>query len=96
MTETQAYLAEKLKAIGRQYLLTKEIIIFLEKYNKGGYSYIGPHNEVRNAFDHVMKMVLSMDDIGMMEKQYNGAKSHLLRAGYDAYELVCSSTFITR
>jgi hypothetical protein len=56
MTATQYHLADRLKETGKLYLLTKEIIIFLEKYNKGGYACIRPHSEVRNAFGGAMKM----------------------------------------
>jgi hypothetical protein len=91
MTESQAYFTNKLKEITALYVLIKEIVVFLEKYNKGGYAYLGPHNEVRNAFDHVMKMSLNANDTDAVEKQYNSAKNHLLRAGYDAYELLCSN-----
>jgi hypothetical protein len=91
MAAQQEYFIKKLDEVTEQYLLTKEVIIFLEKYNRGNNSYLGPHNEVRNAYDHVMKMVISRGNTSEMEQQYIGAKSHLLRAGYDAYELLCSN-----
>jgi hypothetical protein len=90
MDTQQDYLAECLKKISELYKLSKEAIIFLERYNPQKNTYIGPHNEVRNAFDHVMKMVIHADDTKMVEQQYNGAKRHLLRAGCDAYELICA------
>jgi hypothetical protein len=92
MPNPQEHFVARLSEIAEQYILTKEIVIFLERYNKNGDSYIGPHNEVRNAFDHVMKMVICTSDADAVEKQYSSAKSHLLRAGYDAYELLCSSS----
>ncbi|MDR1342825.1 MAG: hypothetical protein LBK18_06180 [Prevotellaceae bacterium] len=91
MTEQQAYFIKRLDEIAEQYKLTKKVIIFLEKYNKGNNSYLGPHNEVRNAYDHVMKMVTSKNDTDEVERQYQGAKSHLMRAGHDAYELLCTN-----
>jgi myo-inositol-1-phosphate synthase len=89
MDNQQDYLAECLKKISELYKLSKEAIIFLEKYNPQKNTYIGPHNEVRNAFDHVMKMV-NANDVKAVEEQYNGVRSHLLRAGCDAYELICT------
>ncbi|MDR1022594.1 MAG: hypothetical protein LBL94_04910 [Prevotellaceae bacterium] len=73
MTERQAYFIKRLDEITEQYKLTKKVIIFLEKYNKGNNSYLGPHNEVRNAYDHVMKMVTSKNDTDEVERQYQGA-----------------------
>ncbi|MDR1023779.1 MAG: hypothetical protein LBL94_11010 [Prevotellaceae bacterium] len=91
MPEMQSCFVDRLNAIVDLYIQVKEVIIFLEKNNKGSYSFVGPHNEVRNAFDHVMKMTMCMDDVAVVERQYNGAKGHLLRAGYDAYELLCGN-----
>jgi hypothetical protein len=91
MPAMQSLFADRLDAIKNLYIRVKEAIILLEKSNKGGYTFIGTHNEVRNAFDHVMKMVAGRDDKNIVEKQYLSAKSHLLRAGYDAYELLCAS-----
>ncbi|MDR1342449.1 MAG: hypothetical protein LBK18_04225 [Prevotellaceae bacterium] len=87
----QSLYTDRLDAIKDLYIRVKEAVILLEKSNKGGYTFIGTHNEVRNAFDHVMKMVAGSDDNNAVEMQYLSAKSHLLRAGYDAYELLCAS-----
>jgi hypothetical protein len=36
-----------------------------------------------------MRMIKAKDDSTLYIKEHKGAESHLLRAGYDAYELIC-------
>lgn len=64
-------------------------IALLENYDREKKSYIGPHNELRNAFDHIMRMIEKKDVEVSFYEEFRGAESHLLRAGYDAYELIC-------
>jgi hypothetical protein len=82
-------LVEKLGYLQCRYIKSREAIALLENYDKDKKSYIGPHNELRNALDHIMRMVEAKDDETTYNKEFNGAESHLLRAGYDAYELIC-------
>ena len=82
---------DKLDYLQNLYVKTRESIVFLENYDKEKKSYIGPHNELRNALDHIMKMIRGREDNSVCEKEFKGAESHLLRAGYDAYELICIS-----
>ena len=73
------------------YVKSREAIVLLENYNKGKESFIGPHNEMRNALDHIMKMIRGRNKSETFESELRGAESHLLRAGYDSYELICIS-----
>ena len=82
---------EKLDYLQNLYIRSREAIALLENYNKGKESFLGPHNELRNALDHIMKMIRSKNDAEICEKEYRGAESHLLRAGYDSFELICIS-----
>lgn len=71
------------------YKQVKEAYILLEESNQDQSAYMGPINEFRNALDHIMKIIYNKDD-----KEFNGAKSHLLRAGCDSYEFACSEIII--
>jgi hypothetical protein len=82
---------EKLDYLQDLYVRSREAIVLLENYDKEKKSYLGPHNEMRNALDHIMKMIKAKANSQICEKEFKGAESHLLRAGYDAYELNCIS-----
>ncbi|GAB6012403.1 hypothetical protein [Viscerimonas tarda] len=82
-------LIENLVYLHDLYIRSREAIAFLENYDREKKSYLGPHNELRNAFDHVMRMIEKRDDSAGSHEEFRGAESHLLRAGYDAYELIC-------
>jgi len=71
------------------YIQSREAIALLENYDREKKSYIGPHNEFRNALDHIMRMIEKKDDEISCNEEFKGTESHLLRAGYDAYELIC-------
>jgi len=80
--------------------LTEEASVALalaEFYNPEKLSFLGVHNELRNALFHVMKMVEVRDkkdeknEFKAYNNEFNAAKSHLRRAGCDAYELLCIS-----
>ena len=82
---------KRLNELHDLYVESKRAIILLENYNREQKTFIAPLNEMRNALDHVMKMVLSKDDEKIVYEQYRGARSHIRRAGYDAFELLCIS-----
>jgi hypothetical protein len=42
-------------------------------------------NEIRNSFDHLMRGIGLSDN---MEKELSDAKDHIIRAGYDAFEII--------
>ena len=64
-------------------------IALMELYNEGNKSYPGLHNELRNAFSHVMDMINARDNKDRYNEEFERASSHLKRAIMDAYELVC-------
>ncbi|GHT45161.1 hypothetical protein AGMMS49965_21880 [Bacteroidia bacterium] len=82
---------EKLDFLQDLYVNARRANILLENYDRDRSSYIGIHNELRNALDHIMRMIQAKGDAHDCEKEFRGAESHLLRASYDAYELVCIS-----
>lgn len=80
----QIYL--KLDELSKLYEQVKQVILNAE-YAKDNKSYvISPVNEVRNAFDHVMKAFLNQNK--NFEYEYEKAKGHLYRAGFDAFEII--------
>jgi hypothetical protein len=89
---------EKLTCLEDLYSKANGAIILLENFNVSQDAYIGPHNEQRNALNHIMRMVRQKDDSPSYEKEFDAAKAHLWRAGYDAYELICIDQidYITR
>ena len=48
---------DKLHDLCELYIVVKEIIIYFEEVNPEQKSDIQPINELRNAFDHVMRVV---------------------------------------
>jgi hypothetical protein len=65
---------------------TKGVILCENSINK---TLEGPNNEMRSALYHIMDMVGSRHNQNTCEHEFDGAKSHILRAGYDAYEIIC-------
>jgi hypothetical protein len=80
------------------YVKANEAIILLENYSASQSAFIGTHNELRSALNHIMWMVKYKDDEAAYEKEFSSAEAHLWRAGYDAYELTCIEQidFITK
>ena len=67
-------------------------IALAEAYNPRKLSFLGPHNEMRNALFHVMEMIKAKDNEGeKCDSEFKAAKSHFRRAGCDAYELLSLS-----
>ena len=60
-----------------------------EAYNPKGLSFLGPHNELRNALFHTMEMIKTREENAKCQSEFRAAKSHFRRAGCDAYELLC-------
>jgi hypothetical protein len=85
MTHQPPDLLQKLHELSSIYNQVKRVILRSE--------YEGPHqkyllasaNEIRNAFDHVMRAVSGDSNI---EGEFKEARAHLYRAGYDAYEIM--------
>lgn len=67
------------------YTEVKDIIILAEQLDPKNQIYLAPLNELRNALDHLMRSLHENEDPA---KEFNEAKEHIYRAGYDAYELL--------
>jgi DNA repair exonuclease SbcCD ATPase subunit len=86
----------KLKEIGELYEGSIMPITLLEDYyNEKDESDKNVYNNLRNeaikALACIMKMVNNANDVNIVEEMYSSAKSHLLRVGYDSYELIIRS-----
>jgi hypothetical protein len=74
----------KLTSLLKVYSESKEAILLSEKFDPDGKIYLAPLNELRSAFDHVMRACHTPEEI---ENQFDEAETHIRRAGYDAYEI---------
>lgn len=70
------------------YQEVKEIIVLAECTNGDNKYLISSVNELRNAFDHIMR---SVNDSANIATHLDKAKGHIYRAGYDAYEIIVIS-----
>jgi hypothetical protein len=77
--------------IASLYKEVKKIVLLAENENNKKEVILSSVNEMRNAFDHLMRCY----DEGDFEHQIDKAKGHLFRAGYDAYELLVIENTIT-
>jgi hypothetical protein len=82
---------DKLDYLQDLYIKSREAIALLENYNQEKDAFLGLYNEMRNALDHIMRMIGGRNKQDVIEKEFKDTESHLLRAGYDAYELICIS-----
>lgn len=86
---------EKLKDLTELYIVVKELIIYFEEVNPEQKSDIQPINELRNAFDHLMRVVavwLSIserdDSSEYIITHLNKSFGHVYRAGYDTIDFL--------
>lgn len=79
---------EKFQELSTLYEEVKGIVLLAEYENKDQKYIISSVNELRNMSDHIMR-ILAMPDT--LDKNFEKAKGHLYRAGYDAYEIVAIS-----
>jgi hypothetical protein len=71
------------KELAKLYQKVKEGILLEESYDSLDRISLGAMNEMRNAFDHLMRAVTQGDNF---DKEFFDARDHILRAGYDTYE----------
>lgn len=76
---------EHFKNYSKIYQRVKEIIIISENYEPNRNLYIAPLNEFRNSLDHIVKVFAGTE---FPEKEIDEATQHLLRAGYDSWEIL--------
>src|SRR6266542_2526131 len=79
---------EKFTEANKLYEEVKEIVIYAEYENKDQKYLISAVNELRNAFDHIMRIVSEPHSI---DTNFEKARRHIYRAGYDAYEIIAIS-----
>jgi hypothetical protein len=70
------------------YEEVKKIVLLAEYENKEQKYVISSVNELRNMLDHIMR---SIDKPESLNANFDKAKGHLYRAGYDGYEIVVVS-----
>jgi len=70
------------------YEEVKKIVFLAEYENKEQKYIISSVNELRNSLDHIMRTFGSPENL---EINFDKAKGHLYRAGYDAYEIIAIS-----
>ncbi|GAP72153.1 hypothetical protein SAMD00024442_25_42 [Candidatus Symbiothrix dinenymphae] len=88
MTPNKAtVLGNELIVLSSLYQEVKTIIIYAENFTQDT-TYVAAMNELRCALDHICKAAFSEQNI---KDEFNKAKSHLSRAGYDTFE-VCATT----
>lgn len=85
MSELENLYFTQLNELNELYIEVKEIILLAEHINEEKDYIISSVNELRNAFDHVFKTFKPDEDV---EKNFDKAKGHIYRAGYDAYEVI--------
>ena len=76
---------EKFKDIKDLYAEVKEVIVLAENFDNDNDVYLSPLTEIRNTLDHIMRSFSYPDKI---HTEFDEAKEHLYRAGYDAYEVL--------
>lgn len=76
---------EKISEIKDLYAEVKEVIILAENFDPSSDVYLSPLTELRNTLDHIMRSFIYPSKL---ETEFDEAKEHLYRAGYDAYEVM--------
>jgi len=91
--ENQIDIEKQLRRLTELYLVVKELIIYFEEVNPEQKSDIQPINELRNAFDHMMRVSAAVLEIEPQAdaQQYiltniDKAFGHVYRAGYDTVD----------
>ena len=79
------------KEISFLYKEVKQIVLLAENINEKKEVILSSINEMRNAFDHLMRCY-DEENIEKCNKQIEKSKGHLFRAGYDSYELIAIET----
>ncbi len=80
--------SEKFFELYPLYEEVKKIVLLAEYENKEQKYVISSVNELRNMLDHIMR---SIDKPESLNANFDKAKGHLYRAGYDGYEIVVVS-----
>ena len=87
VTEREKLICKELTELSDIYKSVKHIFLLVEYYNNKKGIVVSSINELRNAFDHVMRAMTKDDSLGL-EDEIDSAKKHLFRAAYDACEVI--------
>ena len=71
------------------YEKVKYAIILSENFDPEREFYVASSNQMRSALDHIFK-AMDLDEENMMYEMKE-VEEHLIRAGYDAYEILASN-----
>lgn len=87
ITEREQLICSKLTELSGIYKSVKHIFLLVEYYNGEKGIVVSSINELRSAFDHVMRAMTKEDNDGLID-EIDSAKKHLYRAAYDACEVI--------
>lgn len=87
ITEREQLIYTKLTELSEIYKSVKHIFLLVEYYNEKKGIVVSSVNELRSAFDHVMRAMTKDDQKGLID-EVESAKKHLYRAAYDACEVI--------
>lgn len=87
ITEREQLICKKLTELSEIYKSVKHIFLLVEYYNGKKGIVVSSINELRSAFDHIMR-AMTKDDSSGLEDEIDSAKKHLFRAAYDACEVI--------
>lgn len=87
VTEREQLICKKLTELSEIYKSVKHIFLLVEYYNGKKGIVVSSVNELRSAFDHVMRAMTKENPSGL-EDEIDSAKKHLFRAAYDACEVI--------
>lgn len=87
VTEREKLICKKLTELSEIYKSVKHIFLLVEYYNGKKGIVVSSINELRSAFDHVMR-AMTKEEVTGLEDEIDSAKKHLFRAAYDACEVI--------
>ena len=85
--EREMLICNELTKLSETYKSVKHIFLLVEYYNGNRGIVVSSINELRSAFDHVMRAMTKMDK-SELEDEISSAEKHLFRAAYDACEVI--------
>lgn len=77
--------SNSLKTVSKLYQEVKDIVLLVENQLSGKEVVLSSINELRNAFDHIMRCYYEDE---LFSYHTDKAIGHIYRAGYDSYELL--------
>lgn len=91
----QTEIEDRLRKLTELYLVVKELMLYFEEVNPEQKSDIQPINELRNAFDHMMRVSAVVLEIKPQDSPQDYIRTHIdkafghvYRAGYDTVDFL--------